>query len=672
MTVNRNSIVSLDFETASTVDLRKTGVAPYAKHRDTRVLCLAYAFDNDEPLVWQIGCTPPHDLLNFVAHGGRVNAWNAAFEFHVWNDTFLRQLNLTGRELNLSQLHCSMVAAAYHGLPLSLDKAASAARVNAQKDKEGQALMMRMNKPRATCAKTGVTTWWHEDEPEKLDRLCDYCVDDVKTERAVKAVVPDLPPSERDMWIIDQKINARGIGVDLVLIGKLKELATEGTRRLNVEMDRLTASKVRTVTSVGALFEYLVALGYPYPDLTKGTVAFRLSDPECKGLERRVLELRAEGARTSTAKLAAMVHAAMDPVGGVGTVRGMLQFYAAFRTGRWGGRLIQLQNMPRGVISGAEIATAADTIARSGSGTSGLVDAIELLYGPVLGVVSSLLRACLRARPGKTLTVADFAQIEARVLAWLAGERKILAAFMSGEDVYILAAADIFGIPASAVTKDQRQIGKVAVLALGFGGGKGAFATMAANYGVVVAEARAEEIKTAWRDANKNIVAFWHALERGFRAALADPSKIHQVGPYIKIAKWQSHIIVSLPSGRALVYREAQLLPHPDNPTRDELSYMGMNQYTQKWERVRTYGGKLAENVTQAVARDCMAHAIKRAEADGIEVLLTVHDELIAEAPIQHGQAKLDQLLAHMSLAPAWAPGLPVAADGWHGIRYRK
>jgi DNA polymerase len=673
-------VLSIDFETASTADLRRTGVAVYAVHPNTRVLCLAYAFDNDPPKVWRPGQPFPNEVRQHVLNGYPVRAWNASFEWWVWNHTLPRQVPLLPvvPDLSRSQLFDTMAQAAYYGLPLSLDMAASAARVNVTKDKEGHALMMRMNKPRKIHA-DGAMDWWHLDDPDRYDRLCAYCARDVEAERAVAAVLPEVPTFERNLWIMDQGINNRGVGVDLNLVARLRAISDLAMKRLNREMDAFTSGRVRTVTSAAALLEELKAAGYPCADLRRGTVEERLADPACAGREKRLLELRLAGARTSTAKLNAMESAAGDVKQGVGTVRGMLQYYGAFRTGRWAGRLIQLQNLPRGMLNGkGAINAAVEAIMECPNLNDDFVDAIELVFGPALDVVASLLRACIVARPGKTLVVADKAQIEARVLPWLAGETAVLDVFRSGGDVYVQAAAVIYRrtFPADHkfvkgdVPDDERQIGKVAVLALGFGGGKGAFQTMAAGNGVNVGDERAEEIKSAWRAANPRIVEFWWALDRAFRAVLS--GGLPQRVGFLTVAKWANHVVIRLPSGRALVYRDARLVPHSDDPTRSEISYMGLNQYTNKWERIRTYGGKLAENVTQAVARDCLAYDIVEAEKQGIEVLLTVHDELITEAPDGKGQQQLDALLALMSKTPPWAPGLPVGAAGWTGHRYRK
>jgi DNA polymerase bacteriophage-type len=349
-----------------------------------------------------------------------------------------------------------------------------------------------------------------------------------------------------------------------------------------------------------------------------------------------------------------------------------LQHYGASRTGRWSGRLIQMQNLPRGVIKGVD---AAVRLVQSGAS----VDVIEALFGPVMGVIASCLRACIVAPDGEALVVADFAQIEARVLPWLAGEQAVLDVFRSGGDVYVQAAAGIFGrtfpdghqFVKSDVPDSERQIGKVAVLALGFGGGKGAFATMAAAYGMSVGDDEAERIKVAWRAANPRIVDFWWSLDSAAREVLTSGGLI-RVG-VLAVAKWGPHMVIQLPSGRLLVYRHARLAPSPDRQGAMEIVYEGLNQFTRKWETIRTYGGKLAENVTQAVARDLMANAMLEAEDAGLRVVLTVHDELLATAPKGDAARALDTLLHLMrDCPPGWAGGLPMGADGWTGDRYKK
>lgn len=676
--------VSIDFETCSAADLKRTGVHTYAEHPSTRVLCMAWAF-NDEPVeVWRIGQPFPQRVLDHVVNMGEVRAWNAAFEITIWNKVLLNQI-MPGATpawrdancLSVAQVRDTMAQAAYYGLPLSLDMAGAAAGVRFQKDKEGHSLMLRMCRPRSVDPVSGVATWWHETDPDKFDRLCEYCAGDVEVERAVARTLPDLPARELAVWQLDQRMNTFGVGVDYDFVDAMKGLALDAAADVNAQIERLTRGRVRTVTSTAALLGVLQELGYPHDNLRKGTVAERLEELEALGadtLERDLLELRADGAKTSAAKLDAMLTASTVRTG-VGRVRGMLQYYGAFRTGRWAGRLIQLQNMPRGTLGKGALPHAIQLVARRTP-----LPVVELMFGSALAVVSSLLRSCIVAPPGRKLVVADFAQIEARVLPWLADEQAVLDVFRSGGDVYVQAAAPIFGrmfppghkFVKEDIPDDERQIGKVSVLALGFGGGKGAFQTMAAAYGVKVSDAEADQIKDKWRAANPNIVQLWWDLDAACRRAIrAGGGHVEQVGRFLKVGMWGPHLVIVLPSGRGLFYRDARL---EIEDGRESITYMGVNQYTRKWERIRTYGGKLAENVTQATARDVMAEAMLRLDREhrDLNLILTVHDELLGEADDDVADAKLAAMEAVMGEAPPWAQGLPVGSDGWVGQRYRK
>jgi len=668
-------ILSIDFETASQVDLRQTGAYAYAQSETTRVLCMAFAFDDGPVSVWREGQNFPATVSEHVRHLRPVRAWNAAFEYAVWNHTLSRQLancplhQMAPADLDLDQLHDTMAAAAYWGLPMKLDDAAPAAGLNVQKDKAGHALMMRMNKPRHVNKRTGEVRWWHEEDPAKFDQLADYCAQDVVVERAIANTIPELPEQERRIWLMDARINERGVGIDKPLVSSLTGLARQAQDATNAQVLRITGGDVRTATSTAAMLGYLTANGYPEDNLRKATVEARMPQPDCLGVERELLELRQSGAKTSTAKLARMLTAAdpQDPAD-FGTVRGMLQYYGASRTGRWAGRLIQPQNMPRGSLGSA----IDDAIAAVLSNTP--LDIVELLYGAGLEVVSSCLRGCLRARRGKELVVLDFSQIEARVVAWLAGQTDILDVFKSGRDVYIYTAARVTGTPEDQITKNSplRQLGKVLVLACGFGMAALKFRETAEGYGIELSEAEAATAVTGWRDANNKIVNFWWDLDRAARHAIENPRETFAVR-HITFGMWRGHLLMRLPSGRTLCYRDAELRPQEDRPG-DEITYMGINQYTRNWERLRTYGGKLAENATQAVARDAMADAMLAAdERPELDLVLTVHDELVAEAPEGRPAVEAREIMEQIMLTPpVWAPDLPVDCDGWVGSRYRK
>jgi DNA polymerase bacteriophage-type len=657
--------LSIDFETASTVDLRKTGAHAYARHPDTQILCMSYAFEGEPVLRWKPGEPFPARIADHVARRYPVHGWNVGFEWLIWNHVLLRSSYVPPRgivaptipPLELDQLRDTMARAAYWGLPLSLDQAGPAAGISLVKDKDGHKLMMRMNKPRGYDKATGAPIWWHETDPAKLDRLQDYCDQDVRVEAAIAAILPPLPDTEQEFWEIDQRINAHGVALDTLLIEKLKALASDAKLDANSYLEILTGGEVKTTTDVKGLLAFVKSIGYPHDDLGKETIKRRLADDDLSDLEREVLEVRADAAKTSTAKLDAMLRAAWDDGDGP-RVRGMLQFYGAFRTGRWAGRLVQLQNLPRGTVKKIDEAI---TAVEAGMPA----DLLEAFFGPILGLVSSAIRGCLVASPGHELVVADFSQIEARVVAWLAEQQDILDVFESGEDVYVYTAR-LNG-------STDRQLGKVLVLACGFGMSGKKFRDTAATYGLKLTEEQAEKAVKKWRRANSKIVQFWWDCDNAAKNVIANAAKGNsttvKVGP-VEFGMWQGHLLIRLPSGRKLVYRDAEL--RTDQTGRPGITYMGVDQYTRQWKRIRTYGGKIVENITQAVARDIMADATREAVMTGIPVELLVHDEMVAEAPIGQGASDLALLLQIMRTRPTWAPGLPVDAAGWHGPRYKK
>jgi DNA polymerase len=626
---------------------------------------MSYSFDNGQTVKsWREGQPFPSEVLDHVRVGGRVRAWNASFEYHIWNSTLLRQIGMhTGLSiftLSLAQLEDTMAAAAYWGLPLSLDQAGPAAGLPFKKDADGHRLMMRMCRPRSVDP-DGTVRWWHLEDPAKFDQLVAYCEQDVRVEAAIAQSIFPLPDQERNVWVLDQRINSRGVTLDMDLITKLKDLALKASDKAHAKISALTGGAVPKITNTKALQQYLsVWTPYPHDNLRKDVVAERLDDPECVGHERELLELRADNAKTSAAKLQAMIDAAEQQADGSWLVRGMLQYYGASRTGRWAGRLIQMQNMPRGVIPKDQVPLA---IAAIKAGAD--IDVIEALFGPAMGVVSSCLRGCIIARPNHALVVPDFSQIEARVLPWLSGQNDILEVFARGDDVYTYTA--------NRIGSDSRQLGKVLVLACGFGMSGAKFQATAATYGLILSLEQANSAVAQWRQSNDRTVQFWWACDAAAKRVIRTGGHV-DVG-FVRFGMVGKDMVIRLPSGRHLVYRDARLRDNPDRPGTEEITYMGINQYTRRWERLRTYGGKLVENITQAVARDVMANTMQEADRRNIDMVLTVHDELLAEVLINSTMGPkptLTALLNIMSVPPKWAPGLPVAGAGWTGDRYRK
>jgi len=635
--------VSIDFETRSTVDLRKTGVYPYAAHPTTNVWCMAYSVDGGEPALWF-----PGDPVPWVFDGEYVlRAWNANFERQIWRALMAPFYGFP--DVPLDRWYCTMAEALAMGLPGALDKAAEALGVDQQKDKEGASLMLRMAKPRRVQP-DGTVIWW--DDPSRVARLAAYCQQDVRTEMDIARRVQRLSPPERSVWLLDQTINDRGVGLDCALVDALYDLDRAAQADANRRMRELTGNEVTAVTQAGALKGWLEARGVELEGVAKDDVREALEgalDP----VVEEVLLLRQEAGGTSSRKLTAM----KASVSRGDRIRGMLAYHGA-STGRWAGRLVQPQNMPRGTIKHKHLEPSIPLILNRNAG------GLELLFGSIHAVVPSALRACFTAAPGNVLYAGDYSQIEARVLPWLAGAEHVLDVFRADKDIY-QAVADEMGV--------DRQIGKVAVLALGFQGGKGAFQNMAKVYGLKVPDGQAEEFKVKWREANPEVVAMWDEVQRcALRATQRAVPHSACGGKVVFCMDDRDWLTATLPSGRKLWYYKPHIVPKttPWGREVEELRAWGVDSYTRKWASYSLYGGLLTENLVQAVARDIMAGAMLRLDRAGYPVILSVHDEVICETRADFGS--LGDFLSLMTTTPSWANGLPVKAKAWTGNRYRK
>ncbi len=637
--------VSIDLETRSTVDLKKSGVYPYAAHPTTDVWCMAFRCNDDSrPHLWWPGQPTPRIF------GARtpltVRAWNANFERQMWNAILVKRYGFPA--LPLDSWVCTMAEALAMGLPGSLDMAAKALGLPVEKDAAGSRLMMQMAKPRRVQP-DGTVIWW--DAPDKKARLGEYCKQDVVVEQAIAAQVRRLSAPERRIWILDQQINDRGVGLDTGLVLALHDIDRAAQADADRRMAELTAGEVSAVTQAGRLTEWLRGQGLDLDGVAKDDVRDLLEcdlDPTVK----ETLLLRQEAGGTSSRKLVSM----KSSVSAGNRIRGMLAYHGA-STGRWAGRLVQPQNMPRGTIKHKHLEPSLPFVLARDTG------ALETLFGSIHGVVPSALRACFQAGPGNVLYAGDYSQIEARVLPWLAGAEHVLDVFRAGTDIY-QAVADRMGV--------DRQIGKVAVLALGFQGGKRAFQSMAKNYAVKVTDEEAEEAKVAWRQANPEAVAMWEGIQNAALRACNNrqtsccDGRIHF---YLDGPDW---LVCELPSGRRLWYRKPHIVKKltPWGREVDELRAWGVDSYTKKWTSYSLYGGLLTENVVQAVARDIMAGAMLRLDAAGYPPVLTCHDEVVSETAADFGS--VEEFRSIMTVTPKWASGLPIKADVWKGTKYRK
>jgi DNA polymerase len=631
----------LDLETTSLADLRRTGAHAYAEHPSTQITVLCYAVDGGPVRRVTLFDACPLDFAFAIAGGAIVVAHNYLFEFQLYH---IKLVPLGWPEIPLRQWSCTMARSLVAGYPASLELAGRAVGLAIQKDHSARDLMLRFARPRSLTP----LTWWHQTDPVRFQALCDYCARDVLTERELDRHVPELSPRERRVFELDHAINQRGLGIDHPLVDRLSELAVVARDQLTRRIIQLTNGQVRSLNQVAVLRSWLRAYGVDTPDLRRNTVRALLADRRLSGPARTALQARLDASRSSTAKLTAITAARSWD----GRVRGTVQYYGANRTGRWAGRRVQPQNLFIGSIK--DIPAALRAI-RAGASPEDL----EMLFeDSALGVIASCLRATIVAAPLHRLVVVDLAQIEARVLAWLAGEKGALQIFASRQDIY--------SATAHAVGSTNRQLGKVLVLACGFGMGWERFRETALNYGVVLTEDEADAAVRAWRILNARIVNLWWESHRALlRVVRAGPGAAERLDFVTFIYRGRA-LLIRLPSGRHLVYRHPRI--EQNEKGHDEFTYLG--SVGGNWIRLRAWPGKTVENITQAVARDVLVEAMLG--LTDLPLVATVHDELIAEVPVDQADAVLDRMLTRMRRTPGWATGLPVDAAGFIVRRYQK
>lgn len=647
----------LDFETRSQCCLKTRGLYTYADDPSTDILVACFAFDDGPVESWVPGKLLPNSFVEHIRRGGLVYAHNAAFEIAI--TSYVAYEKYGWPIITADQAICTMAKALAMSLPASLEQLAPALGLTQQKDTEGHRLMMKLSKSTAPV------------EPKDLERLTAYCAQDVEVERAADKRMLNLSPSERKVWILDQKINRRGIRADIQSIGKAILVVDSEKEKLDQKMATLTNGIVSKCTNVGQLKDWLEdKIGREVPTLDKSAVAelIGLEPQETSTDVKTALLLRQEAGKSSVSKLEAM----RDRANTDDRIRGTMQYHGA-GTGRWAGRGIQPQNFPRGRYKPEEVEDIFSLF-----GESPAAEHIALFYGKPLRVISDCLRAFIIASPGAVLFSGDFAGIEARVIAWLANEKSVLDIFRRGEDPYVYAYARAFHIDPKDVTTAQRAIGKVMVLALGFGGGAGAFSQMAKTFGLIVDEDEAENLKQRWRQAHPSIVKFWYALENLAMDACRYPGEKFHANEHVAFKKKGSFLFCQLPSGRVISYPypKIELQTYKNKKgfliEREGLTYMGVHPKTRKWDRLKAYGGLLAENVTQATARDLMVRSMFNLEEAEYRVVFTVHDEIVVEHRTKDIAEDKKQIERLMVDTPSWATGLPVGVEVKAGKRYAK
>ena len=692
----RASAATVDFETRSACDIKKAGSWRYSLDPTTEVLCLAFRLPHwpeGETGLWHpdfpaLGLSVPAsesprilEMQQWVRDGFLLEAHNAWFERGIWKNILCPKHHWPS--VDPYQWRCSAAKCAAHALPRKLEDAGKALKLKVLKDLVGHKAMLKASKPRkprkaereawAKAQGEGslfadgapMPTLWHESA-DLFDRVFTYCQQDVLAEEAISELLPDLSQAESIIYSLDQIINERGFQIDMGAVTAALTLIERESKLLNRELAEVTHGKVKKATQRAQIKAFLESEGCYIDDTTAQTLDDLLARGAQSGLSapaRRSVEILRTLGRSSTAKYEKMQLQA-SPADA--RIRGGLLYHGA-STGRWAGAGVQPHNFPKGSLKDFEMNEAWDVIQRMKR------DEIVGRWGSVMEPLSQGLRGAITAAPGKTLYVADYASIEARGLLWAAGDTKALDVFREGKDIYLEMASAIYDRPITKADKQERQLGKAAVLGCGYQMGASKFVDTAASYGVTIDDEFSKRVVDAYRQKFWRVKKMWYAQEDAAVQAVGD-----RMGRAVRCGKFTWHVeglflYCTLPSGRRIAYPFPQLKPRetPWGDVKNVLTFMGINTYNKQWERQSTYGGSIVENLIQALCRDIMAEAMVRIEMSDIyEPILTVHDELIAEAVAGTGSVhEFQQLVAQ---CPTWATGMPIAAEGWEGFRYHK
>ena len=653
--------LSIDIETYSSVDIKKSGMYKYALSDDFQILLFAYSIDFGEVKIIDLakGEILPEVIIEALDDKNIIkHAYNAPFEWWC--------LNQAGYKTSIEQWRDTMFHGLYCGYTAGLGATGTAIGLpqDKKKDTTGKALIKLFCVPCKPTKKNGgrLRNLPHH-EPEKWELFKNYCIQDVVTETEIYKRLSNfpVPQEEQDLWVLDQKINAYGVKIDTELVRGALNINNVITAELTEEAVQVT--RLDNPNSAAQLGKWLKEkTGQDIENLQKGTVSELIGSLEDKEAVR-VLEIRQELAKTSIKKYVAMEEAICPD----GRIRGLLQFYGANRTGRWAGRLVQVQNLPRNYLETLDYAR---EIVKSQD-----ADFLKLVYGNVSDTLSQLIRTAFIPSEGHKFVVADFSAIEARVIAWLAGEQWRQEVFATHGKIYEASASQMFGVPIELIKKGNpeyalRQKGKVAELALGYGGSSGALIAMGA-LDMGLEEKELPDVVRRWRNANKRITDLWYGIENAVIKLMETGETQGLKGIIfsreIDLIYGQDFLTIKLPSGRKLYYPKPHLKENRFGS--NALHYFGVNQTTKKWEVQETYGGKLVENIVQAISRDCLAVTLKRLEAEGLQTVMHIHDEAVIDAD---PNADLDKVCELMGQPIEWAPGLLLKAAGFESSYYMK
>lgn len=653
-------VMGVDIETYSSVDLTEAGVYAYVEAPDFDILLISYIFDDwGEDDVKTIDCfdADPDMMAEFCEALLDPQIVKTAFNANFERTCLAKWLQ---KPMPPEEWRCTMVKALTLGLPGNLAGAGEALGLPPEKlkDPQGKALIQFFSKPCKPTRTNGQRTRnLPQHDPAKWQLYKGYNRQDVVTEQEIlrKLSIYKTPESEQELWALDQHMNDNGVALDIPVVEKIVEYDTRRRQELQEEAQELTGLK--NPNSLAQLKRWLAEQGVEMTSVTKDTIAEALRDPELPDVVRRVLEIRTALGKTSVAKYSTMLVAHCQDH----RLRGILQFYGANRSGRWAGRLVQTHNLAKNTLP--DLALARELAAEGDFETMGT------LFGETAFVFSELIRTAFIPSEGCRFIVSDFSAIEARVLAWLAGEEWVLEAFRNGKDIYCETASMMYHVPVEkhGANSHLRQKGKVAVLACGYQGGVGAMKRM--DKGGSIPEDELQSVVDQWRQANSNSVKLWRTCELAARTAIEEHRTV-RLKNGLAFGYINGNLFIKLPGGRKLCYWNTRLKLDPRDG-REHIVYMGVNQETKQWGETETYGGKLVENIVQATARDCLAISMQRVAALGYNIVMHVHDEIIVDCPIEDTGA-MERINACMAEPIPWAPGLPLKGDGYETPFYMK
>jgi len=653
-------MIHLDFESRSHCDIWSSGAWVYSQHPTTEILCLAYAIDEgpvqivtrDQFInIIHFGI-PCQDLIQAIQDGSLLCAHNALFEQSIWRNILVPVYGFPRVPIN--RFRCTMAKALARSLPRSLKDVGRALNAPILKSDEGYRTMIKLCKPKPDGS-------WYESEEDML-KLYDYCIQDVEAERCIDQMLPDLTPTEQNIWFLDQLINMRGIYVDTDAIQKAISISESYAKSVKTIVEDVSAGKLDGVSRRMAVLEWCRNQGVAINGYTKSDVKITLEDLNLPEAVRTVLEAKLQLGKTSVTKYQTMIDSCSED----NRIRDLFIYHGA-STGRWAGKLIQIQNLPKGSVKDTD--TAIQIMKQSTPAE------FEIFYPNVMDALSSCIRGMIIAAPGHQLMVADYAAIEARVVMWLAEEQYGLKQFREfdagiGEEPYIIMAQNIYNRVDIPKKGTERQLGKTAILGCGFGMGDVKFLSTCHAWGIPIPADLAKKAVETYRSIYPRVRTSWFAQEAAAIRAVQTSESVD-----CGRVQWQSSgdaLLCRLPSGRSLVYNSPTLeyVKTPWGESKLALHFMGVNGVTKKWEREHTYGGKIVENITQAVARDIMAYAMFKAEKSGYPVAFSVHDEIVSEVPDGFGSiSEFEKILCTL---PVWAKDCPITAKGFITKRYRK